>query len=104
MYAVVETGGKQYKVAQGDTFDAEKINANKGDTVTLDKVLLLSHEGGIDVGRPFLNGVSVTCEVVSHIKDDKKIAFKYRRRKASKSKRGHRQKLAKLLVKEIKAA
>ncbi len=103
MYAVVEAGGKQYKVAQGNTFDAEKINANKGDAITLDKVLLLSRDEKVDVGRPFLNGVSVTCEVVSHIKDKKKIAFKYRRRKNSKTKRGHRQKLTKLLVKEINA-
>jgi large subunit ribosomal protein L21 len=103
MYAIVEAGGKQYKIAQGDLLDVEKINADKGDVITLDKVLLLSRDGDVEIGRPFLNGVSISCEVVSQIRDKKKIAFKYRRRKSSKSKKGHRQRLTKLMVKEIKA-
>ena len=101
MYAIVEAGGKQYKIAQGDLLDVEKINADKGDVVTLDKVLLLSRDGDVEIGKPFLSGVSISCEVVSQIRDKKKIAFKYRRRKSSKSKKGHRQRLTKLMVKEI---
>jgi len=101
-YAVVETGSKQYKVKEGDSLLVERLNEVKGKEITLDKVLLASDGKSVTVGRPYIKDAKVVCELVSEVKDKKKIIFKYRKRKASKRKVGHRQKLFKLLVKKIK--
>ena len=101
MYAIVETGGKQYKVQAGDVFEVEKLETAPGKTVKLDKVLLYSKGKSVEIGKPYVKDASVVCEVVSQIKGEKVIAFKYRKVKDSRTKRGHRQKLTKLKVKEI---
>ncbi len=104
MYAVVETGGKQYKVAKNEKFLAEKMAAKEGDTVTLEKVLLARDGDSVYVGTPYLDGSTVTCEVMGNVKLDKVVAYKYKRRKSEKKKIGHRSQVTELKVKEIKIA
>ena len=101
-YAIVETGSKQYKVNEGDFILVEKLEAEKGKEVALDKVLLVSDGKTITVGKPYIKDAKVLCDFVSEAKGEKKITFKYRKRKSSKRKVGHRQKLTRLLVKKIK--
>ena len=102
MYAIIESGSKQYKVQKDDKILLERLpNAGSG-TVKLDKVLLLSDGKKVQVGTPYLKGASVNCKVLGEVKAKKVISFKYRRRKASKAKIGHRQKYIHLEVKEIK--
>jgi large subunit ribosomal protein L21 len=103
MYAIVEVGAKQYTVKKGDIFEVEKQNAKEGSDIVLDKVLLLSKDKKIEVGQPYLKGVQVSAVVLNETKSPKKISFKYRRRKASHWKKGHRQKLTRLEIKEIKS-
>jgi large subunit ribosomal protein L21 len=104
MYAIVETGSKQYKVAKGDVFDVERLDAQPGKTVKLDKVLLYSKGKSVEIGTPHVKGAKVVCDVVSNLRADKVIAFTYRRRKSSRSKMGHRQELTRLKVSEIEVA
>ena len=101
MYAIVETGSKQYKVKKDDIFDVERLEAGLGKAIKLGKVLLYSKGKSLEVGRPYIKDAHVVCEVVSHPRGKKLIAFKYRRRKNSKKKIGHRQELTRLRVKEI---
>jgi large subunit ribosomal protein L21 len=102
MYAVVEVGGKQYKVSVGDFIDTEKMSAKKkASDLTLDKVLLVSGKGQFEVGKPYLKTAKVVAEVVRQFKSPKVISFKYRRRKSSHWKKGHRQQLTRLKIKEI---
>ena len=101
MYAIVETGGKQYKVAQGDTILAELLPTQKGEALTLEKVLL-AHDGKrLRIGTPYLAGAKVTCEVLGEEKSKKTIDFQYRRRDGYRRKVGHRQKYIRLKVQEI---
>jgi len=104
MYAVIETGGKQYKVAKNDTILVELFETKEGGTVKLDKVLLAKDGNSVHVGNPYLSGSSVTCEVLCEIRQDKVVAYKYKRRKSEKKKIGHRQNVLKLKVKEIEIA
>lgn len=101
MYAIVETGSKQFKVSEGDVIDVELINAEAGKEVALEKVLLYTKDGAVKVGRPYVDGAKVVCEVIGRIRGKKVIAFKYRRRKSSKKKIGHRQRLTRLKIKKI---
>ena len=101
MYAVIETGSKQYKVAKDDIILIELLDAKDGGTVKLDKVLLAKDGTSVKVGSPYLKGSHVTCEVLGHVRGDKLIAFKYKKRKSEKKKIGHRQNLLKLKVKAI---
>jgi large subunit ribosomal protein L21 len=101
MYAVIEAGGKQYKVAKDDIILVETIAAKAGSSVKLSHVLLAKDGDSVHVGNPRLKGASVTCEVLGHVRQDKVVAFKYKRRKSEKKKIGHRQNLTKLRVKEI---
>ena len=101
MYAVLETGGKQYKVSAGDTLEVERLEAPVGESVTLGNVLLLSKDGQTSVGTPRVSNASVIADVVSHIRGDKKIAFKMRRRKGYHRTVGHRQELTVLSIKQI---
>ncbi len=103
MYAVVETGGKQYKVSEGDTVMIERIQAEVGETITLDRVLMVASESEIQVGQPFLDTARVTAEVVGHIRGPKLIVFKYRPKKRYRRKLGHRQELTRLRIGEIVA-
>lgn len=101
MYAIVEAGSKQYKVQKGDVIEIEKLDVETGKTVKLDKVLFYSKGKSVDIGRPYIKDAKLVCEVLSHLRQDKVIAFKYRRRKGSRKKIGHRQEATRLKVKEI---
>lgn len=101
MYAVIETGSKQYKVAKDDIIFVEKLDAKEGGAVKLDKVLLVKEGNSVHVGTPYLKGSHVNCEVLGIVRDDKIIAYKYKKRKSEKKKIGHRQDLLKLKIKSI---
>lgn len=101
MYAVVETGGKQYKVMPGQTVDVEKLPAEAGQTVELDRVLLISEDDKVAVGNPTVEGAKVVATVVAQIKGDKIIVFKYKPKTRYRRKTGHRQNYTRLAIKEI---
>ena len=91
MYAIIETGGKQYKVQNGDQIKVEKLNAEAGSAVVFDKVLVAGEGADIKVGTPYLEGLTVEGEVVESGKGDKVIIFKYKAKKDYRKKQGHRQ-------------
>lgn len=91
MYAVIESGGKQHRVTEGETLKLEKIEVATGETVEFDKVLLLADGDTIKVGEPQVEGAKVTAEVVSHGRSAKVTIIKFRRRKHSMKRQGHRQ-------------
>ena len=101
MLAVIETGSKQYKVAKDDIILTEKIETKEGKALKLRNVLLVKEGNSVHVGSPYLKGAAVTCEVLAEVRGDKLIAYKYKKRKSSKKKIGHRQNLLKLKVKSI---
>ena len=103
MYAVLETGSKQYRVAAGDTVEIERLTAEAGQSVTFDRVLLVNNDGKVSVGSPTVNGASVLADVVEHKRGEKKLTFKMKRRKGYHKSIGHRQELTVVKVKEIKA-
>ena len=100
-YAIIKTGGKQYRVAEGDVIEVEKLDAEAGSETTFSDILFYSHEGAIKVGADALSGVSVVAEVVAQTKAPKVIAYKYRRRKGYHRTVGHRRKLTQLRIKTI---
>jgi len=102
MYAVLETGSKQYRVAAGDTLQIERLSAEKGASVTFDRVLMVNADGKVTVGAPAVNGATVVADVVDHIRGQKKLTFKMKRRKGYHKSIGHRQELTVVKVKEIK--
>ena len=91
MYAVIKTGGKQYRVAPGDMLKIEKLDGEVGDTITFDKVLLTSDGDNINLGKPYLEDTKVYGNIARQGKDRKVIVFKYKRRKGYRKKNGHRQ-------------
>ncbi len=102
MYAIVETGSKQYKVAKDDTIEIEKLDVKKAKEVKLDKVLFISDKKNATIGDPYIKGAHVICDYLGKKRAKKVISFKYRRRHASsKRKVGHRQNYVILKVKEI---
>jgi large subunit ribosomal protein L21 len=104
MYAVVVTGGKQYKVAQGDVVYVEKLNAEVDSTVELDNVLVVSKDNGeLVVGKPVVEGAKVTAKVLAQGKNKKVIVFKYKRKKDYRKKQGHRQPYTKIQIEAINA-
>jgi large subunit ribosomal protein L21 len=103
MYAVVETGAKQYRVAAGDTLEIERLPVEAGQSVTFDRVLLVNQEGKVTVGAPTVPQAAVVADVVGHIRGPKLVAFKMRRREGYHRKVGHRQELTVVKIKEIKA-
>jgi large subunit ribosomal protein L21 len=102
MYAVVETGGKQYRVSAGDRFEVERLEAEAGQPVTFDRVLLVADEGKLTAGTPLVEGASVLADVVEHRRGEKQIVWKMKRRKGHRRKHGHRQEFTVVKVKEIK--
>ncbi|PIO98877.1 50S ribosomal subunit protein L21 [uncultured Pleomorphomonas sp.] len=104
MFAVIKTGGKQYKVAVDDVLDIEKIELEDGAAVTFDEVLAVGSDAGVTVGAPTVAGATVVAEVVEQTRGPKVISFKKRRRQNSKRKRGHRQLLTTVKVTAINAA
>ncbi len=103
MYAVIQTGGKQYRVAQGDTLRVEKLVADEGATVELDKVLMVAEGEDFKIGKPFLDGGKVTATVKAHGRGKKVKIIKFRRRKQYLKRQGHRQSYTELEVTDISA-
>lgn len=103
MYAVIKTGGKQYKVAKGDSVFVEKLDVKAGDSVTFDEVILVSDGKDIKVGAPLVNGAKVTAKVEKQGKEKKVVTFKYKPKKHSHSKYGHRQPYTKVTIESIEA-
>lgn len=103
-YAILKTGGKQYKVSTGDQINVEKLDLNVGDIATFSEVLMVSDGGTINTGAPFLVGAKVEGEVVGQIKDEKVLAFKYKRRKGYHRSVGHRRKLTTIKIQSIVGA
>ena len=101
MYAIVKTGSKQYRVQKDTIIDVELLKGEKGDKVTLDQVLFLKDEKNTSVGAPLVQGASVQAEIQNQVKDKKVIIFKYRRRKNSRRKNGHRQPLTRIKITDI---
>ncbi len=102
MYAVLETGSKQYRVAAGETVDIERLEVEAGQPYTFDRVLLVSDEGKVTVGAPTVANATIVADVVEHLRGPKKVAFKMKRRKGYHRTVGHRQELTKIRIKEIK--
>jgi len=102
MYAVIESGGKQYRVSPGDVIQVEKLDAPEGQTVDLSQVLMVSDDQGVRVGNPVLAGATVTATVKSHGRDDKIKVFKMRRRKHYRKTQGHRQYYTEIEITAIK--
>ncbi len=101
MFAVIKTGGKQYRVKEGDILSVEKLDAEKGQVVDFDQVLLLEDGENIQVGQPYLERAVVKAEVIESYKDEKVIVFKKKRRKGYRRKKGHRQLLTKVKISGI---
>jgi len=101
MYAVIETGGKQYRVAKGDELRVEKLPARVGDTISFDRVLLTSDGETVRVGRPYIENTKVLGRVARHDKDKKVVVFKYKRRKGYRRKNGHRQPFTLVKIEDI---
>ena len=102
MYAVLETGSKQYRVTPGDTLEIEKLEIEAGQPVTFDRVLLVNNDGKLSVGTPTITSATVVADVVEHIRGEKKVSFKMKRRKGYHRTVGHRQELTVVKIKEIK--
>lgn len=100
MYAVIKTGGKQYRITTGDIFEVEKLSGEAGDKITFDEVLMV----GDKVGTPVVKGAKVTAEIFKQTRGDKIIIFKKKRRQGYRRKNGHRQDLTVLKITDIKAA
>ena len=103
MYAVIQTGGKQYRVVQGDTLRVEKIAADEGATVELDKVLMVAEGEDVKIGKPYVDGGKVTATVKSHGRGKKVKIIKFKRRKSYLKHQGHRQSYTELEVTGISA-
>lgn len=104
MYAIIESCGKQYKVAEGDVVFFEKLDAEEGKKVTFDKVMLVSNDGKVQVGNPYVKGVKVEGKVVSHGKAKKIIVFKMKAKANYRRRYGHRQPYTKVEITSIKTA
>ncbi len=103
MYAIIQTGGKQYRVAEGDTLFIEKIEANEGDVVEFDQVLTVVNEGEVVVGKPVVAGAKVTAKVEAQGKGKKILVFKYKAKANYRRRQGHRQPFTKVTVEKIEA-
>ena len=103
MYAIIEACGRQYKVAEGDTVFFEKLDAEEGKKVSFDKVVMLSDDGKVQVGNPYVAGAKVDGKVVSHGRGKKVLVYKYKAKKNERKTRGHRQDYTKVEITSIKA-
>ena len=101
MYAIVEIAGQQFKVEKERKIFVHRLSAEEGATVEFEKVLLTDNEGDVKIGAPVLEGAKVTAKVLSHVKGDKVIVFKKKRRKGYKKKNGHRQYFTQIQIEEI---
>ena len=103
MYAVVRTGGKQYRVAAGDVVEVEKLEGAVGDSITLEDVLLVSNGDAVQVGTPRVDGSSVTAKITGQYRGNKIMVFKYRPKKRIRVRKGHRQYLTRLQIQSVNA-
>ena len=103
MYAIVETGGKQYQVKNGDVVFVEKLNVNADETVTFDKVLVVGDDGNVTVGAPYVDGATVSAKVLKNGKAKKVTVFTYKPKKGEKRKMGHRQPYTQVKIEAINA-
>lgn len=103
MYAVIETGGKQYRVSEKDVLRVEKLDVQAGEEVTLDKVLLVSSDAGVQVGAPYVSGATVTVKVLREAKGKKIEGFTFKAKKNERRRFGHRQYFTELVVQSISA-
>ncbi len=103
MYAVIETGGKQYKVQEGDVLQVELLHAEAGETVEINKVLMVNKDGALTVGAPYVDGAKVTLKVEENGKGKKVVVFKFKAKKNYRRKKGHRQPFTKVTVEKIEA-
>jgi len=103
VYAIIETGGKQYKVEEGSVLFVEKLAGNEGEAVTFDKVLFVSKDGKVTAGTPTVAGATVTGKVEKHGKERKIIVYKYKAKKNYRRKQGHRQPFTKVVIEKINA-
>ncbi len=103
MYAVIVTGGKQYKVTEGDEIKVEKLPVEVGSEITFDQVLLVSDDGNLTTGKPYVENAKVTGSVMAQDKAKKVIVYKYRPKKDSSKKQGHRQPYTKIKINKIEA-
>ncbi|HWR41573.1 50S ribosomal protein L21 [Sporomusa sp.] len=101
MYAIIETGGKQYRVTEGDVLTIEKIEAAEGQTVDFDRVLTVVKDGEVVIGKPLVADAKVTAEVVSHGKGKKILVFKYKAKSNYRRRQGHRQPFTKVRIDKI---
>lgn len=103
MYAIIQTGGKQYKVAEGDTVLVEKLEAAEGDVVTFDQVLTVVKDNEVVVGKPVVDGAKVTAKVEAQGKARKILVFKYKAKSNYRKRQGHRQPFTKVVIEKIEA-
>ncbi len=103
MYAVIETGGKQYKVTNDDVVFVEKLAVEAGEKIKFDKVLLVSDEGKVTVGKPYVEGAEVSATVLKHGKNKKVLMMRYKPKKDLRRKRGHRQQYTQVKIEAIQA-
>ncbi|MGI6327696.1 MAG: 50S ribosomal protein L21 [Dethiobacteria bacterium] len=101
MYAIIETGGKQYRVSEGTICNVEKLDTGVGEEVVFDKVLLINDEDRTEVGSPYLTGRKVSAKVLAHGKGKKIIVFKFKPKKNYRRKQGHRQPFTRVVIEKI---
>ncbi len=103
MFAVIETGGKQYRVEKGDTLDVELLDDKAGKKVELNKVLLISKQGKVEIGKPYVKGAKVHGKILDNVKDKKVVCFKYKSKKNYRRTLGHRQRYSRVQIEKIEA-
>jgi large subunit ribosomal protein L21 len=103
MYAIVDIAGQQFKVTEGQQIFVHRLSAEEGSNVSFDKVLMIDNEGKVAIGSPTIEGANIDAKVVEHLKGDKVIVFKKKRRKGYQKQNGHRQQFSKILIESIKA-
>jgi large subunit ribosomal protein L21 len=103
VYAVIESGGRHYRVAVGDTIDVEKVTAEAGDTVEIDRVIMVSGDSGVTIGTPIVEGAKVTATIKEHFRGPKITIFKMKPKKRYRRKTGHRQSLTRITIDSIDA-
>jgi len=103
VYAIIESGNKQFKVQEGDVINVELLKVDAGDNVVIDKVILVGKDGAVSVGAPYLSGATVDTSVVEHGRGKKVIVYRYKRKTGYHKKNGHRQPFTKLKIEKINA-
>lgn len=103
MYAIIQTGGKQYRVSEGDVITVEKLEANEGDAVAFDQVLTVVKDGDVVLGKPLISGAKVTGKVLAQGKEKKILVFKYKAKSNYRRRQGHRQPFTKVVIEKIEA-